>query len=150
MTFFSLTDICVCPKKKGCRGEGGGREWERGGVRERERGRGRGRGRGGGGEGEGEGKRKREREGEREGGRERGRERESEGAGGGETGRGGEVTLLTLGCGWWGRLCNLFNLHREVHLRWEHKLDFLSLFPIVFYTYSVADTVANSRHSNAK
>ena len=52
----------VCPEKKGCRGgrEGGGREWETGGVcvRERERELER--------EGEGEGERDREKEGERE------------------------------------------------------------------------------------
>ena len=117
----------------------GGREGvgERGSERERE----------GEGEGEREGEGEVEGEGERERGREREWERERErGEGGGETGRGGEVTLLTLGCGWWGGLRNLFNLHRGVHLRWERKLDFLSIFPIVVCTYSAADSAAKSRH----
>ena len=45
---------------------------------------------------------------ERVGVREREREREWEG--GGETGRGGEVTLLTLGCGWW-KGCTIYSLY---------------------------------------
>ena len=60
----------------------------------------------------------RERVGVREREIEREREREREWEGWAETGRGGEVMLLTLGCGWWKGLRNIFIVLRGIHLKW--------------------------------